>query len=339
MAKSLVSVLIVDDSGPFRRFVTAALAQNSALQIIGEVADGWDAVYKAEETQPNLILLDIGLPTLNGIEAARRIRKLSPASKILFFSENRSREIVEEALRTGAAGYVVKSDAARELLPAVEAILQGRHFVSSILSDHVLNRNEDVHTCPFVSASHKNEIMGRHEVLFYSDDRQLLDQVARFIGAALSSGNAAIVVATGPHRENLMQGLLAYGIDMASAIEQGRYIAMDAADTLLPCIVNGALDSVRFLQAFESMILKAASTAQGKHPRVAVFGEGTDLLWKRGNPEAAIQDEKLCNQLCTMHDVDILCGYSMHNVEGILDERISEQICAEHSVVYRWLKA
>jgi DNA-binding NarL/FixJ family response regulator len=339
LAKSLVSVLVVDDSGPFRRFVASALAQNPELKIIGESSDGMDAVYKAEETQPNLILLDIGLPTLNGIEAARRIRKLSPASKILFFSENRSREIVEEALHTGAAGYVVKSDAARELLPGVEAILQGRQFVSSILSDHFLNRNEDGHTRQFASAPRKSEIVGRHEALFYSDDRQLLDQVSRFIGAALSSGNAAIVVATGAHRENLMQGLQAYGVDMASAIEQGRYIALDAADTLLPCMVNGALDSVRFLQTFESMILKAASTAQGKHPRVAVFGEGASLLCKQGNTAAAIQDEKLCNQLCTMHDVDILCGYSMHNGEGILDERISQQICAEHSVVYRRLKA
>ena len=140
MAKSLVSILVVDDYEPFRQFVASALAQNSELQIIGEISDGLDAVHRAEETQPNLILLDIGLPTLNGIEAACRIRDLSPASKILFFSENRSQEIVEEALRSGAAGYVSKSDAARELLPAIEAVLQGRQFVSSILSDHVLNR-------------------------------------------------------------------------------------------------------------------------------------------------------------------------------------------------------
>jgi DNA-binding response OmpR family regulator len=75
------------------------------------------------------LLLDIGLPTLNGIEAARRIREVSPTSKILFASENRSVDVAEEALSTGAVGYVVKSDAASELLPAVEAVLQGKRFV------------------------------------------------------------------------------------------------------------------------------------------------------------------------------------------------------------------
>lgn len=136
MAKSLVSILVVDDYEPFRQFVASALAQNSELQIIGESSDGLDAVLRAKETQPNLILLDIGLPTLNGIEAARRIRELSPASKILFFSENRSREVVEEALCSGAVGYVAKSGAARELLVAVATVLQGKQFVSSILFDH-----------------------------------------------------------------------------------------------------------------------------------------------------------------------------------------------------------
>jgi DNA-binding NarL/FixJ family response regulator len=102
------------------------------------VADGLEAVQQAQELQPDLILLDIGLPTLHGIEAARRIREVSPASKILFVSENRSADIAEEALSTGACGYVIKSDAERELLPAIEAILAGKRFVSASLAGHFL---------------------------------------------------------------------------------------------------------------------------------------------------------------------------------------------------------
>jgi DNA-binding NarL/FixJ family response regulator len=101
------------------------------LQVICEVTDGQDAVVKAEELQPDLIVLDIGLPTLNGIEAARQIRTLSPQSKILFLTQESSPGVVQEALSLGASGYVVKVDAARELSAAVEAVLQDNRFVSA----------------------------------------------------------------------------------------------------------------------------------------------------------------------------------------------------------------
>jgi len=98
--------------------------------VVGEASDGLQAVQRAEELQPDLILLDLGLPTLNGIQAARRIRVLSPNSKILFFTQNCSREIAQGALRTGANGYLLKSDAA-DLVSAVETVLRGEQFLSS----------------------------------------------------------------------------------------------------------------------------------------------------------------------------------------------------------------
>ena len=104
MDESSIRVLVVDDYEPWRRFASTTLLKQPELQVIGEVSDGLEAVQKAKELQPDLILLDVGLPTLNGIEAARRIRKVSPGSKILFASENRSADIAEEALSTGAGG-------------------------------------------------------------------------------------------------------------------------------------------------------------------------------------------------------------------------------------------
>jgi DNA-binding NarL/FixJ family response regulator len=136
--KSLIRVLVVDDSEPWRRYFSTTVGKQPGLQVISEVSDGLEAVQRAEELQPDLILLDIGLPTLNGIEAARRIREVSPASKILFVSENRDWDIAKEALSTGAGGYVVKSDAASELLPAVKAVLEGKRFVSTSLATHNL---------------------------------------------------------------------------------------------------------------------------------------------------------------------------------------------------------
>jgi DNA-binding NarL/FixJ family response regulator len=130
--------MLVDDYEPWRRFVASTLQKCSGLQVISESGDGLEAVETAREMQPDLILLDIGLPRQNGIEVARRIRECSPKSKILFVSETRSADIAEEALRSGGLGYVVKSDADKELLPAVDAILQGRRFVSATLANHFL---------------------------------------------------------------------------------------------------------------------------------------------------------------------------------------------------------
>lgn len=124
-------VLVVDDFEAFRRFVCSTLTKNPELQVVGEASDGSEAVHKAEELQPDLIVLDIGLPTLNGIEVARRIRRLAPESKILFLSQESSTDVVQEALGSGALGYVVKAHAGSELLAAVETVLQGKRFVGS----------------------------------------------------------------------------------------------------------------------------------------------------------------------------------------------------------------
>jgi DNA-binding NarL/FixJ family response regulator len=131
---STVQVLVVDDYESFRRFVYSTLGQRPDLQVIGEASDGLEAVHKAEELEPDLIVLDIGLPTLNGIEVARRIRKLQPACKILFMSQGSSVDVAQAAFSLGAMGYVVKAHAGSELLAAVEAVCQGRRFVSKGLS-------------------------------------------------------------------------------------------------------------------------------------------------------------------------------------------------------------
>jgi hypothetical protein len=177
-------------------------------------------------------------------------------------------------------------------------------------------------------------IARHHEVGFYSDDRHFLDDITRFIGTALKAGNAAIVVATESHRDSLLPRLQAYGLDIGTAIEQGRYIAVDAADALSTFMINGMLDPVRYLNLFRDLIVTAAEAAKGEPARVAVFGEGVHLLWAQGNAEAAIQVEGLCNQLAKACDVEILCGYPLRRVQGGMESHIYEKICAEHSAVH-----
>ncbi len=131
-----VRLLVVDDFGPFLQFISSMLARRTDLQIVCEVSNGEEAVRKATELKPDLILLDVGLPTLDGIQSARQIRKLVPQSKIIFMSQYSDPELVQEALNLGASGYVLKPNVATDLLPAINAALEGRQFVSrGLISD------------------------------------------------------------------------------------------------------------------------------------------------------------------------------------------------------------
>ena len=123
-------MLVVEDFEPFRSFVCSALKQRPELEVVCELSDGLAAVQKAVELSPDLILLDIGLPGLNGIEAGRQIRNLVPNAKIIFLTQESSEDVVQEALRLGALGSVVKTQAGSNLLAAVEAVLQGKQDVS-----------------------------------------------------------------------------------------------------------------------------------------------------------------------------------------------------------------
>ncbi len=310
------------------------------MQTLVEASDGGEAIELAQALQPDLILLDIGLPKLNGIEAARRIRELAPRSKIIFCSQESSVDVVQAAFSAGASGYIVKMDAGSELLNAVDVVLRGEQFVGSRFAGHDFTGPSDARVSEgdpsignFAPLQQKVEIRC-HEAGFYSDERYLLDQLTQFVGDALRAGNAAIVVATETHRDRLLPRLEAHGVDIATAIEEGRYIALDAADALPTFMLRDVPDPVRFLKVLGNLISMAAKAVKGKQARVAIFGEMCHLLWAQGNAEAAIQVEKLGNHLAKTNDIDILCGYSLGSVQGGMDSQIFQRICAEHSAIH-----
>jgi DNA-binding NarL/FixJ family response regulator len=120
---------VVEDFEPFRAFVTSFLREKPDMLVICEASDGLDAVAKAEQHTPDLILMDIGLPKLNGIEAARQILESVPAAKIIFLTQESSAEVMHKALQLGACGYVLKSRAGNDLWEAIDAALRGEQFV------------------------------------------------------------------------------------------------------------------------------------------------------------------------------------------------------------------
>jgi len=291
---------------------------------IAEVSDGSEAVQKVADLRPDLIVLDIGLPKLNGIEAARGMRHLFPTSTIVFLSLNNDPDVVRAALSTGALGYVHKTDVQRDLLPAIEAVLQGRQFVSSSIKGY-----KPAHVLA-TKAPH------RHEVLFYPDDAVFLDSCTRFIAAALDAGNVAAVVATESHRDSLFQRLKAEGLDVDAEIKHGRYISLDVAKTLSTFMVNDMPDRERFFEVVGGLVSGAAKAGKGEHSRVAMWGECGPLLWAEGKVDAAIRLEQLLNWLATIYEFDVLCAYALSSFHGEEHGHIFQSICTEHSAAYSW---
>ena len=318
-------ILVVDDHDSWRRYLVSELQQNSQFQVIGEASDGLEAVQTAARLRPDLIVLDIGLPTLNGIEAARRIRTDSPDSKILFFSEHRAPEIAQAALATGGDGYVTKSDADSDLLPAIEAIIQGRVFISARFAGQGFERISR----PVVPRKARC-----HEVQLCADESSLLDGFARFASAALRAGSAAIGVTTIPHRDMLHQRLKADGLDIDLAIEQGRYLWLDVADVLAAILVEGWPDEARFWNVTTTFVAAAVSASTCTPPRVAGFGECAPRLCQDGNGAAAVQLEHLWDKLARKYDVNILCGYVLTEPLADEDQQLFERIRVEHSLVH-----
>ena len=172
-----------------------------------------------------------------------------------------------------------------------------------------------------------------HVVQFYGEDRFLLDELSRFIGNALGAGKPAVVIATREHREGLNERLRASGLDPARAVAQGRYLPLDAAETLSQIMQDGLPDPARFTELVGSAIAKLNAATQGDPGPIAAFGEMVALLWADGKFEAAMRLEQLWNEFAETHPISLHCAYPL---SGFYREEHGDsllQICAQHSAV------
>ena len=313
----------MDDYEPWRRFILSSLQKWPQLQVVGEASDGQEAVQKSQQLQPDLILLDIGLPTMNGIEAARQIRQQSPNSRILFCSENLSSEVAEEALRSGAGGYLVKSDAGTDLLSAVTSVIQGKRFVSRTLSGHA-----------FAEASDSGLVRHQgHVVQFYTEDAVLLDGLAALFGGSLAEGQSVAAIVTSSHRSGLDTRLLAQGVDVSEATQNGRLCILDADQALSEFMEPAGPSRERFLLQFGNMLRTLQAATVAKRSGVVVFGEMVAVLWAQQKYDAAIRLEELWNELALTCSFSLCCAYPANAFRDGLTLVPYSEICAQHSKV------
>ena len=316
-------VLAADDFEPWRRFVSSALQRQPDTQIILEVSDGLEAVYRAEDLRPDLILLDIGLPGLDGIAAARRIRDLSPTSKVLFLSEESSPDVAEAALEAGGAGYVVKSDAGRELLAAVRAVREGERYISARLVGRVF----------FDAPENPSQRHGFHKLQIYPSDASFLDGFTSFVVGGLNAGSAVVVLATEAHRVGLSQRLRTLGFNLDAIFKSGSCISLDAAEVLASFMNDSSPDEDRLRALASGLVEKARKAPNGAARRVLACGELAPCLWTQGKVDAALDVEQLWDAVSHRYGLGTLCGYLSDALGAARDQRIFETICSIHSVV------
>lgn len=190
---------------------------------------------------------------------------------------------------------------------------------------------EGLSPVPFVH--HPQPAHRGHVVQFYSQDEFLLDELSRFIGTALGGGNSAIVIATKAHRDGLGQRLRVRGLDTITAIQQERYVLMDAAETLSKFMVNDFPEVTRFREFMGEVIAKATAASEGQHPQVVAFGEMVALLWAEGKGHAAIRLEELWNELAHTYAFSLHCAYPLSGFYQAEHAEPLLKICAEHSAV------
>jgi DNA-binding NarL/FixJ family response regulator len=327
-------VLLVEDHEPFRRLVRAKLQEHEGLLLAGETGNGLDAVSRCLELHPDLVLMDVGLPGLSGIEATRRILAFAPACKIIFLTQENAPEIVREALRLGAAGYVIKTHAASDLLPAIIAAKEGRRFVS----EAVAFRDDDLGPEAYTIADNpsrepasttQSETAHSHVVHFHPDDQSLLAGFTGFVEDALKAGKAVIIITTKSHRQEILQALQERGLNMVAAIEAGRFVSLDAEETLASFMVDDLPDHDLFFSA-AGEIVKSVKAMNPGCP-VLACGECAPTLWAQGNGKAAIQLEYLWDQLVRMYDLETLCGYMLTSAQRTRERSTYDGICAAHS--------
>jgi DNA-binding NarL/FixJ family response regulator len=340
---SKVRVLNVEDFLPFQKMIGWVLQQMPNLEVVGTAADGVEAIQKAQELQSDLIIMDIGLPKLNGLEAAREILKVSPQCKVIFLTQEASVGVIENAFQLGARGYVIKDRLVKELSLAVRAVLDGKRFVSSgIVPDSSVslfdselestqNFNKEIKSATLPAQPSQARC---HELQVYSNETILLDSAARFVKAAIGNGESVLLMAGETVRSSLFLSLQPDGIDRVAVAQRGSYISLDAREMISLFMVNGMPDAVRFVELLGGLFAAAAEAAPEESRNVAAFCECASLLWAEGKTQAAFRVEQLYNEVASRYQVKLLCAYSVANFDCDQDFEYIQKLCLQHSAVH-----
>jgi DNA-binding NarL/FixJ family response regulator len=313
-------VLIVDDYEPWRRCVRTVLHGQARYEIVGEACDGLEGLQKAQALEPDLILLDVGLPVLSGVEVAQRISACVPAGKILFISEHRSWDVVRSGLDAGGRGYLVKADVATDLLRALDAIAADGRFIS-----------ESLWAKPASDCGPLSYVPHAHEARCYGGEAILVDAFADSLENELASGHACVIAALPAQLQRIDRALRSRGVPIDHALAEGRYQSVNAVQQAATFMVDGLPDEARFRAATLPFLHRAVEAATSARPHVIAYSVCAEHLWKLGRGDAAIRLEHLWNEITRPLDVRTICGFVLPLPSGVRDELIAQELAVSHS--------
>jgi DNA-binding NarL/FixJ family response regulator len=337
-------VLLVEDFCTFRRAIRTMLESHAEFQVVGEAEDGEAAIQLAAKLLPDIILLDINLPKWNGLQIMPQVLKLSPSSKIVFLTQEPSPEVAEEALRLGALGYVVKSDAGGELLKALEAIMREERYLSRRLNTQMtsetlqglgITKAATTHNANGgIPGSQRESIQCAHEAQYYVHDSDFLESLQGCVSKALTAGDAVIVFLTLSHQLALCRRLQARGLTLNDELRTGRLRLVDAEATITGYLGDGLPGEARSREEAGLLIESADKARIGEHSRVCVFGECLSLLYARGKADIVLALERLWGELARTHNLYLRCWYQMSREQLKSDRQFFQKVCEEHTAVH-----
>lgn len=344
LQSSCIRLLVVEDYDPFQRLIESVLGNSPDVQIMDVVSDGLEAIQTASKLKPDVLLIDVGLPTTNGFEAARGILESAPQCKIIFVTQHLSADLVREAFKSGARGYIAKTDIVRELLPGIRAVLAGDPYISSGLgindSEFEAEPKRPLTTrSPNVVALQAREqdaqMRRGHTLHVYSDEEDILSISASLVGTAVSSGQSVLVIGRQSLRRRLIPTLRSAGLELGRLVEGCNYVSLDADDTASRFMAGGRPSSDRFRGMFGELIetlIRAAKCTDS--PKLTVISQYTAVVRAARPPRGTIQVEELWNELARCYDAYIVCAYPISMFRGGEDVEELKAICERHSAVF-----